>query len=81
MSKTIPTASLSDNAARSQIQQDWANREYVEVITTSIKRITDFLNSFGESNHFLNLLTITNYLYSYLSILSSYNVSISITLY
>jgi len=36
-----------DNSARSQIQQDWANREYVEVITTSIKRITDFLNSFG----------------------------------
>lgn len=31
-----------------QIHQDWANREYIEVITASIKRITDFLNSFGE---------------------------------
>ncbi|KAK7499999.1 hypothetical protein BaRGS_00008847 [Batillaria attramentaria] len=28
------------------IQQDWANREYVEVITCSIKKISDFLNSF-----------------------------------
>lgn len=31
-----------------QIQQDWANREYIEVITGSIKKITDFLNSFGK---------------------------------
>lgn len=31
-----------------QIQQDWANREYIEVITGSIKRIADFLNSFGK---------------------------------
>uniref|UniRef100_A0A2S2R7G4 Putative tubulin polyglutamylase TTLL1 n=1 Tax=Sipha flava TaxID=143950 RepID=A0A2S2R7G4_9HEMI len=31
-----------------QIQQDWANREYIEVITGSIKKITDFLNSFEE---------------------------------
>lgn len=40
--------SAPGSEARSQIQQDWGNREYVEVITTSIKRITDFLNSFGE---------------------------------
>ncbi|ODM90270.1 putative protein BRICK1-B [Orchesella cincta] len=32
-----------------QIQQDWANREYIEVITGSIKRICDFLNSFDLS--------------------------------
>ncbi|CAG7721252.1 unnamed protein product [Allacma fusca] len=32
-----------------QIQQDWANREYIEVITGSIKRIADFLNSFDLS--------------------------------
>ncbi|BFZ08212.1 hypothetical protein BsWGS_11251 [Bradybaena similaris] len=31
------------------LQQDWANREYVEVITGSIKKITDFLNSFDMS--------------------------------
>nr|SVE92825.1 EOG090X0ON0 [Megafenestra aurita] len=32
-----------------QTQQDWANREYIEVITSSIKKITDFLNSFDMS--------------------------------
>ena len=31
-----------------QIQQDWANREYIELMTCSIKKITDFLNSFGK---------------------------------
>jgi len=30
-----------------QIQQDWANREYIELMTCSIKKITDFLNAFG----------------------------------
>lgn len=35
-------------AIQKQIHQDWANREYIEVITASIKRITDFLNSFGK---------------------------------
>lgn len=32
-----------------QIQQDWVNREYIEVITSNIKRIADFLNSFDMS--------------------------------
>lgn len=41
-------------AIQKQIHQDWANREYIEVITASIKRITDFLNSFGK----LSLLKI-----------------------
>ncbi|XP_043279941.1 probable protein BRICK1-B [Venturia canescens] len=36
-------------AIQKQIQQDWANREYIEVITGSIKKITDFLNSFDMS--------------------------------
>ncbi|XP_014258521.1 protein BRICK1 [Cimex lectularius] len=36
-------------AIQKQIQQDWANREYIEVITVSIKKITDFLNSFDMS--------------------------------
>lgn len=31
-----------------QIHQDWANREYIEVISNSIKKITAFLNSFGK---------------------------------
>lgn len=35
-------------ALQQVIQQDWANREYIEVITVSIKKITDFLNSFGK---------------------------------
>lgn len=52
-------------AVQKQIHQDWANREYIEVITASIKRITDFLNSFGikythrsvvQSNDRINLL-------------------------
>lgn len=42
-------------AIQKQIQQDWANREYIEVITVSIKKITDFLNSFGKFTHNLNL--------------------------
>jgi len=32
-----------------QIQKDWANREYVEIITSSIKKITEFLNGFDLS--------------------------------
>ncbi|RWS25395.1 putative protein BRICK1-B-like protein [Leptotrombidium deliense] len=36
-------------AIQKQIQQDWANREYIEVISGSIKKITDFLNSFDMS--------------------------------
>lgn len=40
-------ASQHREAFQKQIQQDWANREYIEVITGSIKKITDFLNSFG----------------------------------
>ncbi|XP_044766945.1 probable protein BRICK1-B [Coccinella septempunctata] len=39
----------SREAIQLQIQQDWANREYIEIITVSIKKITDFLNSFDLS--------------------------------
>ncbi len=42
-----PQAQMSQ--IQRQIQQDWANREYIEVITCSIKKISDFLNSFGEN--------------------------------
>ena len=41
-----PQAQMSQ--IQRQIQQDWANREYIEVITCSIKKISDFLNSFGK---------------------------------
>ena len=32
-----------------QIQQDWQNREFIEVIAESIRKITEFLNSFDLS--------------------------------
>ena len=41
-------ATVHRETIQKQIQQDWANREYIEVITGSIKKITDFLNSFGK---------------------------------
>jgi len=47
---SVRGAPPGNDVARTQIQQDWANREYVEVITTNIKRITDFLNQFGMHN-------------------------------
>ncbi|CAK8696895.1 unnamed protein product [Clavelina lepadiformis] len=37
------------NEIQKQIQDDWANREYIEVITSSIKKISDFLNGFDLS--------------------------------
>uniref|UniRef100_F7CH12 Protein BRICK1 n=1 Tax=Monodelphis domestica TaxID=13616 RepID=F7CH12_MONDO len=38
-----------EDPVQREIHQDWANREYIEVITSSIKKITDFLNSFDMS--------------------------------
>lgn len=41
-----------------QIEKDWANREYIEIICGSIKKISDFLNNFDVSTrgkiHMLN---------------------------
>ena len=50
---TLKMASKGDRVSQVQIaiQQDWANREYIEVITCSIKKIADFLNSFGKWWH------------------------------
>lgn len=42
-------------AIQKQIQLDWVNREYIEVITVSIKKITDFLNSFGKATVIHNI--------------------------
>lgn len=50
-------AGVHREAVQKQIHQDWANREYIEVITASIKRITDFLNSFGK--FFIQLLVFS----------------------
>lgn len=40
-----------EDPVQREIHQDWANREYIEVITSSIKKIADFLNSFGGFEH------------------------------
>lgn len=40
-----------EDPVQREIHQDWANREYIEVITSSIKKIADFLNSFGRDNN------------------------------
>ena len=48
-----PQAQMSQ--IQRQIQQDWANREYIEVITCSIKKISDFLNSFGNIHNDIKL--------------------------
>lgn len=42
-------ASSQQSVAQRSIQQDWSNREYIEVITCSVKKITDFLNTFDLS--------------------------------
>lgn len=36
-------------SVHSQIQQDWSNREFVEIITSSITKISEFLNAFDLS--------------------------------
>uniref|UniRef100_A0A8D1LWI9 BRICK1 subunit of SCAR/WAVE actin nucleating complex n=2 Tax=Sus scrofa TaxID=9823 RepID=A0A8D1LWI9_PIG len=45
----LPSAAAmagQEDPVQREIHQDWANREYIEVITSSIKKIADFLNSF-----------------------------------
>lgn len=49
MQSRVKMSGAHREAVQKQIHQDWANREYIEVITASIKRITDFLNSFDMS--------------------------------
>lgn len=39
-----------------QIQQDWENREFIEIVSEGIKKIAEFLNDFGK----LELLSICN---------------------
>ena len=58
MASRDPQAKMSQ--IQRQIQQDWANREYIEVITCSIKKITDFLNSFGR-DYFQNIETLDQF--------------------
>lgn len=44
-SASVPLGNHYSSVQR-QIQQDWTNREYIEVIISNIKKLTDFLNSF-----------------------------------
>jgi uncharacterized protein len=38
---------LHREALQRRTQQDWANREYVEVMSSSVTRVADFLNTFN----------------------------------
>uniref|UniRef100_T2M8M0 Protein BRICK1 n=1 Tax=Hydra vulgaris TaxID=6087 RepID=T2M8M0_HYDVU len=37
---------MSGSTIQKQITQDWENREYIEVMTASIKKLAAFLNRF-----------------------------------
>ncbi len=50
-----------EDPVQREIHQDWANREYIEVITSSIKKIADFLNSFGEMEKLQLVVYLTIY--------------------
>jgi uncharacterized protein len=55
------TTQVHREALQRQTQQDWANREYIELISGSIKRIADFLNSFDMSCRYkIKASTTTN---------------------
>lgn len=59
-----------EDPVQREIHQDWANREYIEVITSSIKKIADFLNSFGKlllTNFSDEFTSNTDVLYSWLA--------------
>ncbi len=34
-------------SAKTNIQRDWEQREFVEMVGTNVKKITEFLNRFG----------------------------------
>ena len=40
-----------------QIQQDWDNREFIEIVSEGIKKIAEFLNDFGKPKIFSLSLT------------------------
>merc|ERR1711994_223383 len=49
ISMSLATTQAHREGLQRQTQADWVNREYIELITGSIKRIADFLNSFDMS--------------------------------
>lgn len=36
------------------VQADWQNREFVELLTSQIRKITEFLNNFDTTARYLN---------------------------
>lgn len=45
----LPNRSLKmSSEVQQQIQQDWENREFIEIVSQGIKKIAEFLNDFGE---------------------------------
>ena len=49
MSQTKQQMQLHREALQRRSQQDWSNREYIQLVTGSITRISDFLNTFSQS--------------------------------
>jgi len=49
MSKAKQHMQMHKEALSRRSQQDWANREYVQLMAGSITRISDFLNTFSQS--------------------------------
>ena len=49
MSEGSKAAQAHREGLQRQTQADWVNREYIELVSGSIKRIADFLNSFDMS--------------------------------
>ncbi|EGD75333.1 BRICK 1 protein [Salpingoeca rosetta] len=52
--RTPPAATMADMppTPQSAIQADWQTREFVETISSGIRRITEFLNDFDNSTRY-----------------------------
>ena len=44
----VETQTKMADVTSQQIQQDWENREFIEILSESIKNIAKFLNNFGK---------------------------------
>ena len=47
----LPSNTAIMDITSQQIQQDWENREFIEILSESVKNIAKFLNNFGKSLH------------------------------
>jgi len=48
--------------SKSHVQLDWEQREYIEEVTTNIKKVTEFLNRFGMLMQILAWIRTNRYL-------------------